>query len=73
MIWLVSNTKDLPDCALMFPTLFDKMIRSPKSSLRDYHYYLILTHYLYNITIEEDLERREVKHLTWIDQRVVED
>jgi hypothetical protein len=32
MIWAVSNTKDLPDCALIFSTLFDEMLRSPKSS-----------------------------------------
>ncbi|XP_032781149.2 uncharacterized protein LOC116919284 [Daphnia magna] len=32
MNWAVSNTKNLPDCALIFSTLFDEMLRSPKSS-----------------------------------------
>lgn len=32
MIWAVSNTKELPDCALIFSTLFDEMLRSPKSA-----------------------------------------
>lgn len=32
MVWVVTNTSNLPDCALIFSTLFDEVLRSPKSS-----------------------------------------
>ena len=32
MVWVVSNTKNLPECTLIFSTLFDEVLRSPKSS-----------------------------------------